>query len=82
VIRKLVFIEWLDACYLGADYRFAGDLKDGDGAMMLSAGFLVKETSEGMYLAGDADPDEKDRYRHLSFVPKGMIKRKRVFKVK
>ena len=80
--RKLVWIRWRDACYINDGWKDAGELdSNGEGVMVESAGFLVKEDKNGIYLATDLDPEKSERSRHHSFIPKGMILKKRVFKV-
>lgn len=79
--RKLVHIVFYDAAFLSADWRNVKQLKPGRGVMVESAGFLVKQTKKGVYLATDLDPDERGRYRYTAFVPRGMIKKMKVVKV-
>lgn len=76
--RKIAHVLWLDAAYLGAKWRTASSVKEDDGCLMESAGFVVKENECGLWLAADADPEDATQYRHVSFIPKGMIRKKTV----
>lgn len=79
--RKLIWLKWLDSAFLGADFRSPETLNDaGEPYMLESAGFLVKQTDAGYFLAGDIDPED-GKYRYLSFVPKDMVKKKRVISI-
>lgn len=77
---RLVWIRWLDATYLGNGWKQAEKLETEAGFMVESAGLLVKETKKGIFIATDYDPDDPS-FRHVSFIPRAMIKKKRVFKV-
>ena len=80
--RRLVWVRWRDACYINEGWKGSGELEsDGQGVMVESAGFLVKEDKNGIFLSVDLDPEQSDRTRHHSFIPKGMIIKKKLFKV-
>ena len=78
--HKLCYVRWLDACYLGTDWKTVDELRsDGDAFEVESAGFLVSEDGRGIYLGTDYDPEGK-RWRHMSFIPHGMIVKRKTYR--
>lgn len=73
----LVIVEWLDAHTLGQEEVPAEDAVASvhHGYLTKSCGFLVKSDAEGVTLTTDVQVDEdKTTYRHLHFIPRGMIR--------
>ena len=78
---KVIFIEWLDAALVShVEWKNVDELEV-KGCHMMSAGVLIREEPEGYFIAGDVDPEDANRARVISFIPRGMVKRKKVFKV-
>jgi hypothetical protein len=77
VSQKLVYVLWHDAAFREIGWHKAEDVDSGYHMKTESCGFLVKSDEKGIVLAVDRDVDGS--FRGLTFIPKGMIKKKRVF---
>lgn len=77
--RKLVWVRWVDSCFMGEHWRTIsdGDL-DENGFLMESAGILIRDDSVGLLIATDLDPDD-GKFRYTCFIPKAMVRKKKVF---
>jgi hypothetical protein len=78
---KLVYVEWKDACFNSSGWVDADSVDTARRFFCYAAGFLVKDDGQGLVLAVDFDP-ETNKWRGLTFIPKGMVKRVKVFAVK
>lgn len=79
--NKLIWVRWVDACFMSDGWRCPDDenLKEA-GMMVESGGLLMRDDENGLLIATDYDPDD-GTFRHVSFVPRGMIRKKKVFTV-
>lgn len=69
---KLIAVEWIDACSVNEPI---GILELPAGELHLSAGVLIKETEDFLYLARDYC-QYSDMFDAVLCIPKGWIKKK------
>lgn len=77
---KLAFIKWSDACFKESGWYDRGEIDSGQAFANESAGFLVKDDARGVVLALEHNPED-GKFRSLLFIPRAMVKSKRVFKL-
>jgi hypothetical protein len=78
--RSLVWVWWKDACHNSQGWTSADDIDTGKRFHCETAGMFVKEDKNGLVLATDYD-SETEQWRSFTFIPKAMIKKKKVIKI-
>lgn len=78
--RKLIWVKWKDACFRNDDWHSADEIETKERFHCESVGLFVKEDKQGLVIAVDFDPDT-GKWRGLSFIPRKMIRRRKVFTV-
>jgi hypothetical protein len=79
-VRQLVWVQWDDAAFRESGWHATDAVDAGYTIRTESSGFFVKEDAKGIVLAVDYDP-EQGKWRGLTFIPHGMIRKKKFFKV-
>lgn len=69
---KVVWVRWQDAAFISSSWQGADELGEHTAFQLLSAGLLVWENKEGIWLATDYAPDD-NTYRYTCFIPKRLI---------
>lgn len=69
---KVVWVRWQDASFISDRWKTAEELGEHTAFQLLSAGLLVHENREGLWIATDYAADE-DTWRYTSFIPKRLI---------
>lgn len=69
---KVVWVRWQDAAFVSDRWKRADQVGEHTAFQLLSAGLLVKENREGVWLATDYAPDN-GTYRYTCFIPKRLI---------
>lgn len=69
---KVVWVRWQDACFISSRWKTVDQLGEHTAFQLVSAGLLVKENREGIWLATDY-ADHDGRFRYTCFVPKRLI---------
>lgn len=77
---KLVWVLWHDAAFKETGWHTADSIDARYRMITESAGFLVKEDKDAIVLACDRDTGDGE-WRGITIIPKGMVKRKRVFRL-
>ena len=55
---KVVWVRWQDAAFIYSQWKGADELGEHTAYQLLSAGVLVRENKEGLWLAADYAPDD------------------------
>lgn len=77
---RVVLVEWADSCTLGTGIWTYGALpEDYEPALLVSTGFLVKDTDKVVVLASGVSTsgDMTDGTAQLFAIPRGCVKRMR-----
>lgn len=67
----LAEVVWEDAHHHATQYADPNTL-EWEPFFMRTAGYVIKETKEGVILSMDMVPDE-DHYRNCTYIPQGMV---------
>jgi hypothetical protein len=79
-VKRLVHVVWDDAAFREKGWHDTDEVDPGHTIRTESSGFFVKEDAKGIVLAVDFDPEE-GKWRGLTFIPRGMIRQRKFFKL-